>query len=288
MLPVNHSLILTTQGECLMRRFVLVGVFVLHLVPAVTVCGADANDEAEYLPAIANSGNVEIEAIRISRERVARQAKHADLTNMTVSLWLAWKGEPPERILLQIVELDPIRDNTGKLLTTKQRLDSLPFLKKNFRGNEFKSQGDKNGPVVNLLLDAPAREATTIRSIKGKAVVSEVTAARIDFKDLAAIKKKVLEDPKLKDFKIEADIEIFDGDTELKLQVPPAHERLMWWGLVTNSRRTVPITAESQNGDMLTKTYSGDQTKDTFLGIVIAEPTKSHEMEFQFTDIKLP
>ena len=270
------------------RQHVFAVVLVLTFLPAIGVRAQDRNDEPEHLPVIATSGSVDVEAIRISRSRASGQAKHADLTNMDVLLWLTSKAEPPEYMLLQLTELDPIHDNTGKLLTTKQRLDALPFLKKDFRVNEYKTVGERNGPIIHLFIEAPAREATTIKSIKGKAVVSEVNSVRIDFKDLAAINKKTLEDPKLKDFKITVEIAVVEGDTELTLQVPPNHERLMWWGLVTNARRTVPITSEAVSGDTLTKTYGGDKTKGTFLGIVMGEPINSQEMHFHFKDIELP
>jgi hypothetical protein len=273
-----------------MRQLQLAIVLVLQFLFAIDAGGQDLNEEPEYLPVIATSGSVEIEKIRISRERISGQVSHADFTNMVVSLWLTSKEESPERTLLQITELDPIYDGTGKLLTTKQRLDALPFLKKDFRGLEQKLSAGKNGPIIDLLLDAPSREATTIKSIKGKAVVSEVKEVHIDFKDLAAINKKVLEDRMLNDFRIEVEIEVIKGETELTLQVPANHERLMWWGLVTNSRRTVPIFFESRSadGDTLTKKYRGDQTTGTFLGIVMAKPTKTQEMEFHFRNIELP
>jgi hypothetical protein len=272
----------------LTQQFLFAVVFVLNFLPAISVLGQDRDDEPATLPVIATSGRVDVEDIRISRRRASGQAKHADLTNMEVSLWLTSKTEPPEYMMVQVTELDPIHDNTGKLLTTPARLDALPFLKKDFRVNQHQSKGDRNGPVIDLLIDAPAREATTIKSIKGTAVVSQVNAVRIDFKDLAAINQKTLDDPKLKDFKIEVEIAVIEGDTELKLRVPPSHERLMWWGLVTNARRTVPISSEGRSGDTLTKKYAGDKTKGTFLGIVMAEPTNSQEMQFHFKDIELP
>ena len=168
----------------------------------------------------------------------------------------------------------------------------MPFLKKDYLCGESQSWEGKTGPIIHLVVDVPAREATAIKSIQGKAVVSRFNPATIDFKDLAAINKKSLDDPKLKDFKIEPEIKVEDGDTTLTLRVPADHQRLLWWGLVSKARKPLPIFSEGKNGSnekpVLDKTYRGDQTTKSYLGIVIAEPVEPRTVEFHFENVVLP
>ena len=256
------------------------------------VRGQEPDVEPDTLPPIATSGDIEIDEIQITRRQSSDQARSADLTNMSLGLWFASKEELPERALLQILELDPIHDNTGKLLTTDGRLNALQFLKKDFLCDERCSKRGKHGPVIHLRLDAPAREATSIKAIKGKAVLSRAELLTIDFKDLAEINGKTLEHPKLKEFPIEPKIELVDNHTEVSLCVPKNYRRLYHWGLFNKSRRELPSVSQGFDPQdtvvILDKTYRGDHTKGSILRIVLAETRESREMDFQFADIPLP
>ena len=131
---------------------------------------------------IAVSGTNEIAAIEVNRWQASRQARTAKLSHTKVSLWFATKSneDRPARVLLQLVEVDPIYDNTGKLLSTKEWLAALPFMKKDYLCGESQSWEGKTGPVIHLVVEVPAREATTINSIRGKAVVSGFNPATIE------------------------------------------------------------------------------------------------------------
>lgn len=248
------------------------------------------NALSERLPTIAVSGDVEVDAIRIARERVSGQARQADLTNMRVALWLTSKdGEAAEQSLVRITELAPVYDNTDKLLSTEQRLAILPYLNTDVQGDEFQSQGDKSGHVIQLTFDAPAREATRIKSLKGTAVVTTVRPARLEFKDVKTLHKKVLVAPELKDLDIEVLIEVTDRNTEVELRIPRNRSRLMAWGLFrNNAQKALPPWSDGKSDEGVSKSYRGDQTSGTTLRIVVAEPVLSRSFPFEFRDLELP
>lgn len=246
--------------------------------------------QPDRTPVIATSGDVEISAIRIARQKVSDAAKEADLTNMEIDLWFTSKAEGgPFRGLLKVIELAAIEDDTGKLLSTKARLDALPFLNREVSADQSSIARGKTGPVIRVLLDAPAREAKAIKSIKGKAVVSRSSVARLEFKDLSAISGKPLDHPKLKGFKIEPTIKVEDGDTVLTLRLPADHARLVFWGLVKDGG-VLSWNSESSadGGKEQDKTYPGDQMKDSFLGLMIAEPSEPRTLDFNFQNVELP
>jgi hypothetical protein len=248
----------------------------------------DPEPVAKRMPVIAVSGDTEISSIRIQRERASDAAIDADLTNMEIRLWLTskWEGEAGEA-LLRVTELAPILDSTGKLLSTKARLERMDFLHGEVRGHESGITRGRQGPVIRLLLDAPARQATTIQSIKGKAMVSQSISTRLEFADLQSLSGKPLNHPKLKNLQIVPTISVNDGDTVLSLHVPNGHARLMVWGIVKN-RRMLDPSSESTDGITLQQHYDGDQMKDSSLGIMIAEPSPPKVFEFDFKNVELP
>lgn len=257
---------------------------------AVALQAQEREQHLDRTPAIATSGDVEIESIRIVRAKASDAAKEADLTTMEIQLWLAATADKrPDETLLKVEDLGPIEDDTGKLLSTKKRLDRLAFLHGEVGGTQYNTMRGKAGPVISLVLEVPARQATTIRSIKGKAVVSPSTSSRLEFKDLSAISGKPLDHPKLKNLSIQPTIEVKKGETVLTLRVPVQHERLKLWGLVKDGEMPQPESESSmEGGTVLTATYRGDLSKESSLGIVIAEPGSPKVMEFNFKNVELP
>jgi hypothetical protein len=93
------------------------------------------------------------------------------------------------------------------------------------------------------------------------------------------------------DFPVKATVQVEDGKTLVKLEVPTPHERLLTWGLVKNNRMLTPNSeGVGLEGEMtvLSASYEGDLAKDHSLGLMLAMPNASREFEFNFEDVELP
>lgn len=273
-------------------RMLMVSI-ILTWAMAAGVQGEERDPKSDRTPAIARSGDVEISSIEITRKKAADAAKEADLTNMQLELWLTrkWTQDAQRSYLVKLLELGPIEDSTGRNLLTKQRLQEINYL--DGMVNPLATRGARAmvGPIVKLTVDAPAREATRIKSIKGKAIVSRMKLTKLEFDNLNAIEGKALEHPKLKGFELRASVDVEDDNTTLTLTVPRDVDRLVDWGL---SRKFLPLRAYSQgkskeNGEhVLTKMYAGDHTNKGYLYLSIAELTETRTLEFEFKDVELP
>lgn len=269
--------------------FLLLAAFV-----ALSNSHAQAPDQdPDRVPVIGTSGQVEIASIRIAREKVSNAAKEADLTNMRIELWLTRDADVGVQsdYLVKLSDLAPIEDNTGKLLTTKSRISAIRYLQGEVRARQFQTFRGKSGPVIEITLDVPERNATAIRSLKGKASLLRFADVRLQFDNLAAIDGKVLEHPKLKEFPIRCSTKFSDGDTTLTLAVPKQHARLRDWGL-EDMGQLLRNSSESQSVEkglvILEKTYRGDHRKTASLVIAIAEPNETKSLDFEFRNIELP
>jgi hypothetical protein len=78
---------------------------------------------------VATSGSVEISSIRVVRHKGLTSSNDLEPTKMEIELWFTSKakGAFAQIRLLKVVDLGPIEDNTGKLLSTRRRLQQLPF-----------------------------------------------------------------------------------------------------------------------------------------------------------------
>jgi hypothetical protein len=241
---------------------------------------------------IAISGGAELETIRIVRWKASYAAGEADLTNMEIALWLPGKWKPKSTYyLVRILELKPIEDETGKVLTTNERLRSIPYLRAEVAVNGSRSFQGKEGPVIEFRLEAPARQATKIKSIKGKAEVSTATITPLRFDDVSAMRGQALPHPKLRDLPIRPRIEVEDGMTRITLGMPDRYARVHNWWLEKCGER-LPLSIEGPiviDGKFIRgKEYQGERTKDYSLKILLAEPVQTKVFEFEFKDLELP
>ncbi|MBX9583551.1 MAG: hypothetical protein K2X87_24885 [Gemmataceae bacterium] len=192
----------------------------LPLCPSLADRAAQAQGKTRIAPA---SNGVEIEEIHVVRRVALDAVKEADLTNMQLGLWFSadWEaknGRSPPLIHLQ--ELSAVEDDTGRVLSTERRLKQIEPLRGEVRGNTWKNAGGKQGPVVSLLLDAPARGAGRIKSVKGKAQVTLTKPVSLTFNDLAAVDGKILDHPDMKNLaalKLRFSTEEKDGRVSAKL-----------------------------------------------------------------------
>lgn len=252
-----------------------------------------AKQDPDRVPVIATSGHVEIASIRVAREKVSRASKEADLTNLQIELWLTRDAESnkPSDYLVKLLELAPVEDNTGKLLSTKSRVSAIEYLQDEVAARQINVVRPKEGPVIAITLEVPARTATSIKSLKGKALLSRCTYVCLQFDNLAAINGKVLDHPKLKELPIRSSIKVEDGFSRLTLTVPKHYARLADWGLEEKGQ-LLSIFSESRSNEkdaiVLEKTYRGDRVKSASLRIMIAESNETKTLQFDFKDIELP
>src|SRR5438552_3665770 len=132
------------------RFFLLLAVF---MQPACANRGQAPLPDDDPKPLAAPSGDVEITSIRIVRQKSVDYHDPADLTKMQLELWLTSKGKTiDKRHLVSVVELGSIEDDTGKVLSTKIRLEKLRFLSEELISEHGRTGDGKSGPVLDFVL----------------------------------------------------------------------------------------------------------------------------------------
>lgn len=249
------------------------------------------------------SGGVEIEEITIVRRKTLGAVKEADLTKMQVLLQptAAWEGRPDHH-LVRLHSLSPIKDDTGKLLTTQKRLKQIDYLQGEVRGQEWRNRADnKSGPSISLLLDAPQRSATKIMAIQGRAEVSRARAVELSFADLPAINGKDLSHPdmpQLKDLKLRFSVEVKDERVVTRVSAPFNYAspwnigRLQTWTVWDKEKKEPAVGTMSkvpENGGVtVERTYRHASFDGWSLDIVVLEPVETKMFDFEFRDVELP
>ena len=225
------------KGAPTMPQAVFAATVFLLLHGLAPAYGQVAVPTPETTPPIAVSGGAEINEIHIERGKASYSAPKADLTNMQVELWLplVWKTNA-KKYLVKFESLSRIEDVTGKLLSPKDRLEAIGYMRGEVIANKTILRGGKEGPAVSFVLEAPARQATTLKSVRGKAVVSRARIVRLRFDDLAALTGKPLSDARLGGMKVVPEVKLENGDTKVTLWVPRQHGRLFAWWIVVAGR----------------------------------------------------
>lgn len=284
-----------------MRRasllFLVSGV-VLFLCPLPPDGATRAEERMRIAPA---SGGAEVAEIKIIRWSALHAVKTADLTNMHLKLWFpaSWKKNRDHH-LVRIRSLDPIEDDTGKLLSTGARRNGIEYLRGEVRGDEWMAAGGKGGPFASLFLDAPSRRADKIKSIKGKAEVSLAKAIRLTFDDLASIQGKELEHPDFKGLramKLKFSIKEDDGRVTAKMAAPLNFAspwnlgRLRAWAVV-EGKKDVRLSSEGvspqKEGVTEQKKFTRRGLKGLSLRLVVLDPVESVTFDFDFQNVPLP
>lgn len=286
-----------------MQRVLLLGLVLGSPLP-LCLPPADSAARAQEPTRIAPASNrVEIDDIHVERRAARGAAKGADLTNMRLKLWFAADWKTPDGSsspLIHIQELAPIEDDTGRVLSTAARSKQIEYLRGEVRGKEWQSTGGKGGPVIDLLLDAPARGAAKLKGVKGKALVTLTKPLSLTFTDLAAVNGKVLDHPDLKvlaAMKLRFSVEEKDGGVSARLSAPvnfasPWNRgRLRNWevrdaaGLLSASREATKPEGE---GVVVERTYRRGSVKGLSLRLTVLEAVESKTFDFEFRDVELP
>ncbi len=251
------------------------------------------------------SDGVELSEIRIERRIALAAVKYADLTNMRLELWFPrnWKQKPlPDFALIQFESLDPIEDDTGKLLSTEKRLRNIEAVSTEVRVGINHPGYGTFGPSIRLLLDAPAHGATRIKAIRGKARVSLCEPVELRFDDLTAWNDKHLEHADLKDLKamkLRFSSEEKGDQVTAKIWAPVNYAspwkrgRLDNWQL-REGKESLSVTREAVKGDgdgigvTVEQTYERPTIKRLSLYLTVLKPVETKTFEFNFKDVELP
>lgn len=247
----------------------------------------------ERTPPIASSGPVEVNEIRIARVSVSDASPEADLTNMRLSLWIDVKDAKARDFLVRLVKLAPIADDTGKILSTDERRKEIRPLAEEVRASELKSFRGRRGPVVSLLLDAPSRGASRIKTLKGRIEVTPAGRETITLKNLPSLVGKQVKHDLLTETNVVPRIEIDDDLTEVTLEITGQHDRLIDWAVAQDGQPLRPAM-ESKSGirdpvKSLGKGYRRIRlNKNTSLLIAVTTIGMKQVIDFEFADLDLP
>ena len=200
-----------------------------------TLSSAEEPIPKRTLP-IATSGQIEVDAIRIARVKVSGASPNADLTKMRLSLWIDVKDAKAREFLMRLVKLDPVVDDTGKLLSTKDRRKKILSLKKEVRTTGRKTFRGRNGPIVPWLFDAPARGASRIKTFKGRIEITPIGREEIVLKDLPSLVGKQIKHDLLAATNIVPRFDIGNDVTEITLAVTGQHDRLIAWTVAQDGK----------------------------------------------------
>lgn len=261
---------------------------------------AFAQETTRIAPA---SNGVEIEELHIVRRSALDAVKKADMTNMQLRLWFSadWEakdGRSPPLIHLQ--ELKAIEDDTGHVLSTENRLKQIDQLRGEVQASTWKSAGGKQGPVVSLLLEAPARGAGKIKAVKGKAQIALTKQINLTFSDLAAVNGKDLEHPDMKNLgamKLRFSIGEEDGGVTATLSAPVNYAspwnrgRLYDWH-VMDGEKAISLSTETTRsegeGVTVERTYRNRTIKGLSLRVIVLDAVETKAFDFDFQNVELP
>ncbi len=260
--------------------------------------GAQRQSGWESTGPIARSGGVEVEEIHVERRRVAGAVRRADLTYMTVRLWFSSEprrqdaGGDSAAYLVRLLHLEPVADDTGRLLSCRQRLADLEALQREVVGRVYRQAGEGAGPVTALRLDAPARGASKIKLLRGKAEVITGRYQEVTVEGLVGRSgKRLVGDPLLRGMRIEPVVKFAEGSTAVTLNITGEYNRLLQWEVRSKGRALRPASAGHHARDgarEVSLSFRGAVPKDSELRLTVVVPEKKRSYEFRFSDLELP
>lgn len=237
-------------------------------------------------------GSVEIEGLTLERKRAAVAVVHADITNMSIDLFVDVQASFQHQsggFLIRMNELRDIKDSTGLVLTTDNRRSRIEMLRVPVSAREFCNKRDgRSGPVVGFVLDAPALGATEIQQLAGELEVFEYSTRLIRFEDVRGRVGKKLEHPLLTGLELKVDVK--DGRfPELELSGnDEVRNRIRNWHVVSDTGQLLQSSSEGRNGNGISKGFSQPIPKNIALWLEITDLDPGQKFPFDFRNIKFP
>lgn len=242
----------------------------------------------KYVDFLAESGGVELSRMTETRTREPDSAAWFDNDHLDLNLWLTFsdKEDLPNRLMVRIADLEPIVDDTGKDLLSEFRREHAHLLNEDVYGFGFEMTRGKMGPRVLVRVDAPNRRATALKSIKGKAIISEPSYSKLRFDKLRERSGKALEHDKLKSIEIVPSIEARRGKTIVRLAFADGRRQVVDAILMVGEEMILASGEEDDRNSML-RVFDGNHLDDAMLTIILAEPMNPRTLSFEFKDISL-
>lgn len=245
------------------------------------------------------SDGVELQEMQIQRQAVSNGLSDS---SMELKLWFTSNWPKDVRSpLIHLQSLEAVEDDTGRVLSTKERRGDIFYLRGEVYGATWMQSGQQSGPEIRLQFDAPARNATRIKLIKGTAVVSATKTVALTFKDLAAIDGKILEHPDMKDLqrlKLRFSLKQEDGMLTAAIASPLNYASPWKIGRLTDDWKILegktPLrffglgTSPEGDGVTVEQTFERRDAKGLSLRIFVREPVQTRTFKFEFRDVPLP
>ena len=237
------------------------------------------------------TGEVLIDSVRIVRTRDIDGPPDKDAAQMKITLWFASSslGES-QGYLLSLTEFAAVIDDSGKLLTSKDRLERIPGLVKEARLQNYYFSKGQGGPIVEVVMDAPARSATAIKALKGKAVIIRPVCEIVEHV-VGGNGTSSIDHPKLTKFKIQARIERQEHTSTVTISLPSEHARHLgpWEIGQFSGQRELSKRETSRNGLFEQRiTVRGRLPKTCTLRLALGHSCVANTFEFNFKMVQLP
>jgi hypothetical protein len=338
-LTLHNPFISRIKEEVIMRLPYLSGLLGFLVCACLSSGGEQPAPAQAGQDVIAVSGGAEILSIYLERHRnsYAVPGSQKQKAEMTVELWFPTRSLIAEQkiamvyarfnelYLVRLTELAEVRDDTGKALPVAwgREMQALGMsLYQEIRvtgelkalkgavptipggtGGIFQAWGENRkiryGPRIKLHLEVPARQASMIRSIKGKAEVALAETRVLKFDDLAKLADKQLEDPTLNDVPIRPKVGLEGKSTVVTLEASGRHQRLLDWVVLKDGQpmepdgvgiggRFGPEGPVDRTVTRTMKSYPKPLPEGCALQLTLAVPTDVKVFEFDFKDIELP
>lgn len=245
-------------------------------------------------PLAANSG-VELTTISIVRTKRGYAFKEQKISaEMNLDLWLTYPEgslKKSEDYFIETVKLKLARDNTGKSLITKDRLETI---RRKIGREQTSSRGNKIGPVLSITLDAPSKQATHLRELIGTVRVMKASVEFAKFQNISFLAGKRLQLPNVEGVAITPTFEAGKGFTTVSLQIHGKQALIYKWGLSKDGQAWPDggpagwLFEHRRRGAVSGVVIRGQIPVDVDLDLVVLVPTHSHEFRFEIKDVELP
>ncbi|HYV34265.1 MAG TPA: hypothetical protein VE988_01090 [Gemmataceae bacterium] len=238
-------------------------------------------------------GQARLESITITRQSwtALNGVEHHD-SSMMLRFWFPDEPKvPAKHYLAKMSVFASVKDDTGLVLSTSDRLKKITSLDQEVNC-DFSSAGAMEGPHLEIVLDAPSKQAKFIKAISGIVDVSPAKIEVVELSNIIELSGKSLDHPKLKHLGIRCQsVAVENGLTTVVLHMPKKSARLYDWHLMSGNDELQLFgsgQSPANDGVVLDKAFVGDKPKQYMLRLQILEPIATKRFTLELKEIKLP
>lgn len=248
-------------------------------------------------------GGVEVTEVSERRFRTG-PAGSPGVGELKLSLFFAVPAGPSvagKKFYFDKVAIDPVYDATGRRLSPDEFAEYVEGLGRHHGVVTADHQGEgkdaRSGPSLEFYLDLPARNAATIKRLKGSAEVTAGSEEELTIRDVAGAAGKAIDSPALVGLSVTPVVRKEKGKTVVALRVTGNAERLLSWyptnegvNFSTAAEPTRPIEGGVELGE---EVYHVEDSKiDVLPGmelrLKVFVPAASYRFAFDLKDVELP